>query len=248
MDILLVQSLAEKKLELSKKRIHEEIDIYIEKNPRMSLTGIARIINVDKNTLSSWYKGKNKTQLKKDNIEKLANLLKVNPLYLLGESNYRTMEDVSSISLKDLIGESALQGLQELQKNIEYSKEYKEYLTHFDLKYTDIISAVISNVDFWRTLLHEAHRIMQLKTMRGFQNEFERVLNRDDDDFLSTPTRIEDIEIVHQINAKALNKVFDAYIDNKLKQQKLEIKDFEEKVSVRFEPKNDNSKNIKFDK
>ena len=56
-------------------------------------------------------------------------------------------------------------------------------------------------------------------------------INKDDDNILDNPTKLEDIEIVHQINAKALNKVFDAYIEDKIKHHKIVEKDFEEKGS-----------------
>ena len=227
---LLVPPAIEQKLILSKARLHEEISNYLKHNPMQSLNGISHILKVHHKSVYAWFDGNFQTPLKRNNIEKLAELLEVNPLYLTGDSNFRIAIN-DEIDLKHLVGEDGLIGLRQLQESIEYSKEYEEYITYIDLKYTDIISAVIGNTEFWRTLIHEAHRIIQLKTMESYQNEFERVLNKDDDNILDNPTKLEDIEIVHQINAKALNKVFDAYIEDKIKHHKIVEKDFEEKGS-----------------
>lgn len=226
MNSLLVQQTIERKLELSKIRIKTELNQYLSTHPQQSLNGIAHLININKTTIYSWYDGKYKTPLKKENIEKLANLLKINPLYLLGESDYKISNN-ENIDLKNLIGENALLGLQNLQKEIdEYEKELKEYTTFDDFDYVGIIGYVIGNVTFWRTLLHEVNRIVKLKTNEYFQNDFERIINKSSDGMVDNPTMIDYEDIIHQVNAKVLNNIFDDYI----KTLNIKDKDFEEKV------------------
>ena len=226
MNSLLVQQTVKQKLELSKIRIKKEIDQYLITHPQQSLNGIAGLIKVNKSTIYSWYDGRYKTPLKRENIEKLANLLKINPLYLLGESNYKISNN-EDIDLKNLIGENALLGLRKLQDEIdEYEKELKEYTTFDDFDYTGIISYVISDITFWRTLMHEANRLVKLKTNEYSQNNFERIINKSSDGMVDNPTKINYEDIIHQVNAKALNNIFDEYI----KTFNIKGIDFEEKV------------------
>lgn len=229
MNSLLVEQKLKKQLELSKIRIKTEIDEYLKANPQQSRNGIAQLINVRKDTIYSWYYGKFKTSLKKENISKLAKLLKINPLYLLGESNCR-IEGNDNIDLKSLIGENALLGLRKLQDNIdEYNDVLSNYFIFDDINYIGIVGEVIGDVTFWRTLIHEAQRLMQLQTIENTQNEYELLLNKNNmDTSIDNPTKIDYLDIVHQVNAKAINTVFDRYIE---KHRKDEEKFFEERVS-----------------
>ena len=129
--------------------------------------------------------------------------------------------------MKNLIGENALLGLRKLQDEIdEYEKELKEYTTFDDFDYTGIISYVISDITFWRTLMHEANRLVKLKTNEYSQNNFERIINKSSDGMVDNPTKINYEDIIHQVNAKALNNIFDEYI----KTFNIKGIDFEEKV------------------
>lgn len=226
-DSLPVYSSMEQKLELSKIRIHNEIDNYQKKNPGISLNGISRLIGLNNKTLYSWYDGSFKTPLKKENVEKLANLLKLNVLYLMGESDYRTRGN-DEIDLKELIGERALVGLRKLQNTINEYKEMEEYIQFDDLAFTDIVGTVIGDLRFWRTLIHEAKRLIYLQTNEQTQNTFEYNINKDDN--IDNPTRIDYIDIIHQVNSKALNRIFDDYIKEKKNELGLKEKTFEERV------------------
>ena len=230
---LLVQPSNEQKLELSKIRIHNEIDKYLEKNPTQSLNGISVIIKVNKETIYNWYYGRFKTSLKKENVEKLANLLKVNILYLLGESNYRVVGN-DEIDLKELVGEKGLIGLKKFQNTIDEFKEIQDYIIFDDLAYTDIIGAVIGDLRFWRTLIHEAKRLISLETNEYVQNDFEYNINKDNS--IDNPTRIDYLDIIHHVNAKAINKVFDEYIKEKKEELGIEEKEFEDAVVKGFCP------------
>lgn len=226
---LLVPPTNEQRIGLAKLRLEEEISKYLEKNPRQSPNGIAQIIGVNHATIYSWLDGTFKTSPKRENIDKLARLLKVNPLYLLGESNLREV-DSENMDLRKLIGENALLGLRKLQDNIDELEEIKDYTTFDDFKYSDIIGMVIGDVTFWRTLMHEAKRLIKLQTSEYTQNEFERILNKSSDGMIDNPTRIEYMEVVHNVNSNAINNIFDSYIEKKKNELKIKEIEFEERV------------------
>lgn len=227
---LLVPRTREERIDFCKNRLKEEISNYLSKNKNQSLNGISILIGVHHSRLCDWYDGKFKEFPKRENIDKLAQLLKINPLYLLGDSNYRTVGN-DDIDLKNLIGEYALLGLRKLQDTLDYYKEIEDYIIFDDLAYTDIIGSVIGNANFWKTLIHEANRLIQLETHEHKQNEFERIMNKED--MIDNPTRIEYREIIYQVNAKALNKVFDDYIDEKKKKLGIKEEQFEERVPLK---------------
>lgn len=228
MNILLVEQKLKQKLELSKLRIRTEIDKYLTSNPQHSLNSIAKQIKVNKSTIYSWYDGTFKTPLKKQNVSKLAELLKVNSLYLLAESDYRNVNN-EDIDLKELLGEKGLLGLRKLQDSInEYNDVLSNYFIFDDFKHIDIVTEVIGDINFWRTLIHEAQRLIQLETLEDTQNEYELLLNKNNmDSSIDNPTRIDYIDIVHQVNAKAINTIFDKYITE---HRKDEEKFFKERV------------------
>lgn len=227
---LLVPPTEEQRIGLCKIRLKKEISDYLSKNPQQSLNGISIIIGVHHSRLYDWYDGKFKEFPNRNNIDKLAHLLKINPLYLLGESNFRIVGN-DDVDLKTLVGESALLGLRELKNTLDYYKEIEDYIIFDDLAYTDIVGAIIGNANFWKTLIHEANRLIQLETHEHKQNEFERIMNKED--MIDNPTRIEYKEIIHQVNAKALNKVFDDYINEKKKKLGIKEEQFEERVPLK---------------
>ena len=47
---------------------------------------------------------------------------------------------------------------------------------------------------------------------------------------VDNPIKVDYIEIVHNINAHAINNIFDSYIEKKKNELKIKEKDFEEKV------------------
>lgn len=226
---LLVPPTNEQRIGLSKLRLKEEISKYLEKNPRQSANGIAQMIKVNHATIYSWLDGTFNTSPKRENIDKLARLLNVNPLYLLGESNLREI-DSENIDLRKLIGENALLGLRKLQDNIDELEEIKDYTTFDDFKYADIIGTVIGDVTFWRTLMHEARRLIQLQISEYTQNEFERLINKSSDGMVDNPTRIEYIELVHNVNSHAINDIFDFYIEKKKDELKIKEIKFQERM------------------
>lgn len=232
MDSLVVQGKIKEKLVLSKARLREELDLYRKKHNNISLNSIAIIANINNKTIYSWYDGTFKTPVKIETVSKLAELLKINPLYLLGESDRRIANN-EDIDLKALVGDYGLLGLRELQNSIDdYKGELSDYFCFNDFEYADIIEHIIGDVTFWRTLMYEAGKIIRLQTNEATQNEFERYINKDSssDNIIDNPTRIDYTDLIHQVNAKALNSIFDEYIELKKQELNLTEKIFEERV------------------
>ena len=209
-----------------KKRIVEEIGNYLNKKTLTDQEMAEKIGGIGRSTFTSWKNGDLIPKI--DNIYKLAKVLGVNPAYLMGLSDDKYNEDENKV-LKDLISKNGLIRLKNLQESFDlYNQELNEYFIFKDIDYADIIGFVISDERFWRTLMHEAKRITELQQSEPYQNKYELIINKDDS--IDNPTRLDYIDLVHQVNAKAINTVFDKYIEIKHKEIGITEQEFEERV------------------
>lgn len=208
--------------EKSKERISTLISKYIDDNKLKGDEEFAGLVGVSRSTITSW---RNKTQRPKDSYtyKKLANTLNTTPAYLRGESDNKISgnEDIGYIlAIKD----NAINGLKDLKNICENPVDSFE-VKHIDTEYADIVSYMISNVDLWLTLINEASRLVALYTNETTQMDFNLCLNENDS--VSAPTLIDYEDISKIAISKCITKIFNEYIEKKLKEQNLTKIDYE---------------------
>lgn len=163
---------------------------------------------LSKGTVSSWINGR---FMPSDYyMQQLSKFFNVSISFLRKDTDIRN-PDNEAICEKMSITENAFKGLENLKQFLANPiDEFGEM--HIDTKYSEIISLIISNVDFWTTVINEVSTIISYYTNSSYHSSCNMFLTSDG----KTPTNITMVDVSKLNISQSIINIIDNYVETKI--------------------------------